>query len=161
MCPAHATPHLHREQSPRQLEEGLQFLLPAPAASPLPSLTFAESLELFFLLPQVLPGHPWEHRARHGPSGTAPCPRHCSPVATRPGAPAGLSPGPCRMLTPKGTAARAAGAPQRRARMALPGQQAGLGPNCAGAGRGGSPGLWLTKEPDGKDCGKDSRGLSR
>ena len=56
------------------------------------------------------------------------------------------------MLTPIGTA-RAAGAPWRRARMALPGQQAGLGPSCGGAGR--EPGL--TNEPD----GRFSQGLLR
>ena len=76
------------------------------------------------------------------PAAQLPASVAASPVATRPPGPAGLSPGPCRTLRPKGTAARgrqqplrAAGAPRRRARMALPGQQAGLGPSCGGAGR--------------------------
>ena len=132
---------LHREQSPPQPGQGLRLLLPFPADSPLPSLTFAEPLELFLLPPQVLSGHLWEHRACHTPVAQLPA----SPVAPCPPGPAGLSPGPCRMLRPTGTAAR--GRQQPRGQPGLRG--AGPGWRCRGsrrgwgraaAGRGGSPG---------------------
>lgn len=58
----------------------------------------------------VLPEDPWQHRACCGPRRhTGPCVPHtgtASPEATRPPPPAGLSPGPCHILLPKGTAAR-------------------------------------------------------
>ena len=62
--------------------------LPAAAVSPLPSLTAADQLELFLLPPQVPPGHPCEHRACHGPGGTAPCQRRrrrCGHTGSWPG----------------------------------------------------------------------------
>ena len=66
VCSAHTTPHPHREQSPPHPGQGLQLLLPAPAASPLPSLTSVDQLQLFLLPPQVSPAEPCKHRACHG-----------------------------------------------------------------------------------------------
>ena len=148
LCSAHAAPRPRREQSPPQPGQGLQLPPPAPADGRLHSLTLADELELFLLAPQVPPGDAWEHRACSRPQ------RRSSLSAALPAlrphallAPAGLSPGPRRIPTPEGTAARGRWQPRGQAGLhgpwpgsrCLPGQQPGLGPGCGGAGRG--PGL--------------------
>lgn len=73
LCSAHAAPGARREQSPPQLGQGMQLPAPAPAASPLASLSPAHDLELLLLLSHEPPGNAWEHRACHCPSPSC-CP---------------------------------------------------------------------------------------
>ena len=65
LLPARTTPRPLREQSPLQLGQGLQlpaqglsFTAPAPADTPLPSLTLVDDLQLLLLPHHVLASEP-------------------------------------------------------------------------------------------------------
>lgn len=66
LCSAHTAPHPRREQSPPQLGQGLELptqglssSLPAPADTPVPSLTVVDDLELLLApVPQLPPDEP-------------------------------------------------------------------------------------------------------